>query len=55
MISLNSLNNDLEMARAIAARVREAGGSAYFVGGYVRDLLLGMENKDIIPVLILCE
>ena len=41
------LNNDLEMAKAIAARVREAGGSAYFVGGYVRDLLLGIENKDI--------
>ena len=41
------LNSDLEMARAIAARVRDAGGTAYFVGGYVRDLLLGIENKDI--------
>ncbi len=38
---------DLEMAREIALRVREAGGSAYFVGGYVRDLLLHRENKDI--------
>ena len=38
---------DLEMAREIALRVREAGGAAYFVGGYVRDLLLNRENKDI--------
>lgn len=35
------------MAKRIAERVREAGGNAYFVGGYVRDLLLGRENKDI--------
>ncbi len=41
------LNNDLEMAKTIAARVRDAGGTAYFVGGYVRDRLLGIENKDI--------
>ena len=39
--------NDLEMAREIALRVRSAGGCAYYVGGYVRDLLLGRENKDI--------
>ena len=38
---------DPEMAREIALRVKAAGGTAYFVGGYVRDLLLGRENKDI--------
>ncbi|MBP1554590.1 MAG: tRNA nucleotidyltransferase, partial [Oscillospiraceae bacterium] len=38
---------DLEMAREIALRVRKAGGTAYFVGGFVRDLLLGRDNKDI--------
>ena len=38
---------DLEAARAIALRVRDAGGHAYYVGGYVRDCVLGRENKDI--------
>ena len=38
---------DLEMAREIGLRVKDAGGAAYFVGGYVRDLLLGRDNKDI--------
>ena len=38
---------DLEMAGEIALRVQAAGGRAYFVGGYVRDLLLGRKNKDI--------
>ena len=38
---------DLELAHEIALRVRDAGGTAYFVGGFVRDLLLGRENKDI--------
>ena len=38
---------DHEMAREIALRVRAEGGTAYYVGGYVRDLLLSRENKDI--------
>ena len=29
-----------EMAREIALRVRAEGGTAYYVGGYVRDRLL---------------
>ena len=40
-------NKDLQMAHEIALRVQEAGGSTYFVGGCVRDKLMGMENKDI--------
>lgn len=35
------------MAREIAKSVDAHGGSCYFVGGYVRDKLLGKENKDI--------
>ncbi|MBR2578169.1 MAG: hypothetical protein IKE38_04465 [Erysipelotrichaceae bacterium] len=31
----------------IAEYVKEAGGRAFYVGGYVRDELLGVENKDI--------
>ena len=38
---------DLEMARRIAEAVNEKGGQAYFVGGYVRDLVQGNPGKDI--------
>ena len=38
---------DKAMALEIARKVAEKGGCAYYVGGYVRDLLLGRENKDI--------
>ncbi len=40
-------NKDIEMAHEIALRVQAAGGSTYFVGGCVRDKLMGRENKDI--------
>lgn len=36
-----------ELVRAIASSVAAEGGRAYYVGGYVRDRLLGRENKDI--------
>lgn len=39
--------NDLEMATTVAKLVKERGGSTYFVGGYVRDKIMGRENKDI--------
>ena len=35
------------MARRIAAAVAAAGGRTYYVGGFVRDRLMGLENKDI--------
>ena len=38
---------DLEVARRIALAVREAGGRALIVGGWVRDRELGRESKDI--------
>lgn len=37
----------LERARVIATAVRNAGGQAYVVGGWVRDRLLGLPSKDI--------
>ena len=38
---------NLQMAKILAQKVRSCGGTAYFVGGYVRDRLLHAENKDI--------
>ena len=35
------------MAKRLAEAVRTHGGTAYYVGGYVRDKLLHIENKDI--------
>src|SRR3989338_1480270 len=37
----------LDLARAIAAAVRDAGGRALIVGGWVRDRLRGQPSKDI--------
>ena len=39
-------NKDLEAINKIATLVNEAGGQTYFVGGCVRDALLGVECKD---------
>ena len=39
--------NDEILARKIAEAIRDAGGRAFFVGGYVRDMLMGIECKDI--------
>ena len=38
---------DMEAARAIARRAASLGGAAYYVGGFVRDRLLGRENTDV--------
>ena len=35
------------IAEQIAEYVREAGGRTFYVGGFVRDRLLGIENKDV--------
>ena len=40
-------DQNIEMAYRIAAAVQETGGRTYFVGGCVRDWMLGLENKDI--------
>lgn len=41
------MNKNVEMAQKLARSVADNGGRAYFVGGYVRDLLMGSEGKDI--------
>lgn len=40
------LNKDRLTALKIAEEVNKLGGTAYFVGGFVRDRLRGVENKD---------
>ena len=43
----NVIMNNYDLAVQIAKKVNEIGGAAYFVGGYVRDKLLGIPNRDI--------
>ncbi len=38
---------DMEMARRLVALVEERGGKVYYVGGFVRDRILGIENTDV--------
>lgn len=38
---------DMEAARAIARQAAALGGRTYYVGGFVRDRLLGRENTDV--------
>ena len=42
-----SIENNILVAETIAKKVKECGGRAYYVGGYVRDKLLNIDNKDI--------
>lgn len=37
----------LKLAHNTAQKIKDCGGTAYYVGGCVRDKLLGIENKDI--------
>ena len=39
--------DDRQLAEVIARAVAERGGRVYYVGGYVRDQILGRENKDV--------
>ena len=39
--------NEETLCKKIAENIEEHGGRAYYVGGFVRDRLLGRENKDI--------
>jgi len=40
-------DKNVAMARRIAEAVDAAGGRTYYVGGYVRDRLMGLESKDV--------
>lgn len=44
---MDDLQKDRNMAERLALEVKKYGGTAYYVGGYVRDHLLHLENKDI--------
>ena len=46
-MGLNTFEQDLALARALAMKVKDAGGRAMFVGGFVRDGLTGVDCKDI--------
>ena len=41
------MKNNLDLIKAIASDIKNEGGTAYYVGGCVRDEILGKENKDI--------
>ena len=43
----NDKDKSLTFAISVAKAIADLGGRAFFVGGYVRDKLLGMENLDI--------
>lgn len=40
-------DKNITLAKRIATAIANEGGRAYYVGGYVRDQILGVENKDI--------
>lgn len=39
--------SDMQMAQAVAELVAAQGGRTYYVGGFVRDALMGRESKDV--------
>lgn len=47
VIAMNDENREMKLARSIAEAVAEAGGRVMFVGGFVRDHLMGISCKDI--------
>ena len=44
---MNDITNDMKIAERLALDVKKAGGCAYFVGGCVRDKLLGIPCGDL--------
>lgn len=42
-----SIDKDLAIVKTIAKEVDKLGGQTYYVGGYVRDMIMGKENKDV--------
>ena len=44
---MSEYEKDLEMAQRIAREVKLIGGRAFYVGGFVRDRLMEVPNKDI--------
>lgn len=44
---MKDIEQNQELIEKIAKRIENEGGRIYYVGGYVRDKKLGIENKDI--------
>jgi len=44
---MNSFVEDLALSRQLAEGIHAAGGRAFYVGGFVRDGIMGIECKDI--------
>lgn len=44
---MKDISEDQRLIEKIAKKIQEKGGRIYYVGGYVRDKKLGIENKDI--------
>ena len=44
---MNRYNTETQLAQAIAEDVSIHGGVCYYVGGYVRDSIMGIESKDV--------
>lgn len=42
-----AFKKDMQLAEKLAEAVLKKGGTCYFVGGYVRDELMNIDNKDI--------
>ena len=41
------MQSDVKTAQSIAEKVRDIGGRVYYVGGYVRDLVMGRGSDDV--------
>ena len=41
------MDKNIEMAHTVAQAVASHGGQTYYVGGFVRDRLMGIDNKDV--------
>lgn len=44
---INIEDKNVTMARMIAGKVASEGGRTFYVGGLVRDHILGRDNKDV--------
>lgn len=41
------LDEKIRIVKIIAEKIRQSGGEAYFVGGFVRDKIMGVKSEDI--------
>ena len=46
-MKIENLPNEFEKARPVMQKIEDAGFEAYFVGGSVRDTILGLDIHDV--------